>query len=388
VLQLDAIGVCPLTSAWLTRQVQAALNVSAPHTAIQRIAELVAALPDAINGERLIGEMATGLGELIVTEESRLQEQLSEPGILGAAAAQERTPRPFDFWYELHGTPAARLPIEQAVQRQAMLIDLLLALSSYAPQAVVRTIGNAMNECNAAHQRWLRAEGQDQRHGTSMSLARMMFRARLPLLLRHDPRQWLAIATAVGQIHPQSPTSHPSSALPHLTDTERRTRATGCWLAWECLYAIVALLGNLPDDPWPDAVYDELLGDDLGIGLGHALASLLLSAENRPDEDFFVDAETTLWIYHWLLLAVVAHKAGDLAYAEQVADALIGPAHAGFTSGWRMTLVELAVPMLEQDHTLRADATTRGERDVIARRLSSLQLVVRKLRSRVPAPAP
>ncbi len=387
VQQLDTTGVYPVNAAWLTRQVQAALDMPAPHTAIQRVAELVAVLPDVTNGDRLIADLASGLGDLIVAEEVGLQAQLNDTGLPGDVAAQRRAQRPSDFWYELHGMPAARRPIEHAIQRQELLVDLLLAVSFHAPQAVVRTAGDALNRCNAAHRQWLRAAGWPWAGEASMDLARMVFHARLPLLLRQDPETWLAMATALGHVYPPAPVSRTPFASPHVTEATRQAQATGRWLAWECLYALGALLGNLPDDPWPDANYAALLGDDAGAGLGKALvAPLLLAADDQPDTEPSVDAESTLWIYHWLTLAAMVHKPGDPAHADQVASALVTPMCAAIPSPRRMRLVELAVSLLAEDGTKRFQAANRDERDQISRRIQALQLVTRRLRSRmVPA---
>lgn len=377
VHHLDAIGVCPLSAEWLTHQLQAAFSAPAPDTAIQRFHELLAALPELNANEELLRRFIAGVRDLIIAHEASLHDLLRERDATpdGRAFAEY----PFGIWHALYATHAAQAPIEQSVARQAVLFDLLLTHLHDAPDTVVRAVADAVNECNAVHRRWLRAHGHVSHHA-SLSLARMVCRARLTLLARHEPHYWLAMTDAVTQAGVdvlRGRTGHPHG----VSSAEAQAVAERRWLAWECLHALGALLGNIPDLPWPDALYDGLIGVDGGSHLGKVLALLLMATRDDARDEWVVDADASLWIYHSLAQAAILRKPDELAYPDQVVTALIGPLCAAFTSSGRMALVSLAIGMLSADSTLRAQAVKHGERELISRRMRALNSVVRALRS-------
>ena len=384
VQQLDASGLYPLRAAWLLQQTQAALDGAAPYEAMPRIEELVTVLPEQRDGERLIGDYLAGLARMVVAEESRLHEHLRERGL--PHAANEQWPPPSsDFWGGLHETQAGHAPIEEAAQRHAMLVNLILALTLCAPKAVVKALGEALNQSDAALLRWLHPAGEGDPRRSLPSLAHDMFDLCLAFLLKRDPAQWMALAAAVGQVHPAPAQAirPPPSAQP-VSEAERQSRVTGRWLAGDCLNAVDALLSDLPGSPWPDPIYDALLGNDSGQRLGKVLAPLLLATAYAPDAEPVVGAPRILRMYEWLALAAAIHQPGDPEHIDQVGSALIAPLHAAFTQAWRIALVDLAANWLAWESDARAGAGTRDEREQATRRIKSLQLVVRKLRAAAP----
>jgi hypothetical protein len=395
VQQLHAIGAHPLQARWLIGHAHAALGGNAPQVAMHRIADLLAALPEDANRTRLIEDFLADVASMAVTEEEGLLAQLQLHGLLDAAAAIGKAPYASHFWQWLHGEQDARPAIEQAAQRQMIIIDLLMALAAYAPAAVARTLGNTLNECNARHRGWLQAADVPRRRQPVLSMARQMFREHQAQVLRQDAAQWVALAAAVGLAYPP-PAPAPRGRAEPAGNASDPDQVTGRWLAWDCLHGFASLLDDFPDTRWPDAVYAGLLSGDAAQRTGLALAPLIRSTAPPPwhagapanQGAELVDTESMLWLYQLLALAAMLYEPGDPARAEQVATALIAPLRGTLPPQRRIELADQAAAMLQQENEARANASDRSARDMCAGRVRALQLVVRLLRTHAPQPSP
>ncbi len=395
VLQLDAIGAHPLTASWFAKQAHRALNEAAPEAAMQRLAELLVDLPERRDIGPLLDSVIADVANTAAMLEADLITHLRDIGLLSGdtdgAAEHDQRPYSIGFWQKMYATNGTAALMDQTTHRQAAIFALLLGLAERSPHAVTTALGNTMLACDASHQAWQAAADLPRKRIPALSLARLMFRESQGTALRQTSSQWLAMASAVAAAYP-----------PAAQAGQRRGGAVGAaaiaalaigvgrWLAWDLVYCVVSLLEELPNRPWPDAVYDALLGDERRKEFGGTMASLLCAtaptqwhlahgAATGP----FVDGESMLWIYQYVALAVALRNGEDPLQVERFAGDVIAPFRQALAPPHRVELLELASDLLDQEMHLRDATESRSAHDGVTRRIKSLQIVMRQLRGRV-----
>jgi hypothetical protein len=403
VLQLDAAGAHNMTAEWLLQRLRTSLESDQRDVASLRLAELLTEVPGGTKGDGLVARFIEGAAALLPALEEAPVAQLRQGSWLKTVIGTDEAPYAAAFWSALFGHDSARGVIEQTANRQAIVIDLLLALGARAAADVAEALGNNLAACNAAHEGWMQEADRVDSQLTVVSLARVAFRHILGSLLLDAPAAWVVLADAFCAAFPRIGAKTAAASMAHLPQPDAQERAARArWLAWDFVYALASHFDGSEGKALPDKLHATLLGDGARQRFASVLASLLAAAAPslpRPDtplplREVRIEHGTMLWLYRSLALAAMAQPGVDPVKAGPVLADLVAPWRSTLDRGQRSSLIALAQAGLDDDFAFRDALAERSqgltreqlvlERRTITQRIQALQVVLRALRGAAP----